>query len=293
MELGDFGLWQPSFLTTVAVAREIEEVGFQTLWIGGESPDLAHASELLAATDNLVIGTSIVNVWQGEPATVAEAYLRLAERFPDRFLLGLGVGHPEQNQPYVKPMTALNRYLDVLDRRGVPVGGRALAALGPRMLELAHQRAGGVVPYLVTPEHTHQARLILGQDLLVAPEQKVVVDSQDDRARALARPRIKHPYLGLVNYTNNLRRLGFADDDLAGDGSDRLIDQLAIHGDAVTVVRGLRKHLDAGADHVQIQVIGSRHEPHPRVRDVYTQVYDQEIVDIYRTLATALNLTPA
>ena len=293
MELGAFGLWQPSFLTTVAMAREIEEVGFPTLWIGGESPDLAHASELLAATDNLIIGTSIVNVWHGEPTTAAEAYLRLTQRFPDRFVLGLGVGHREQNQPYAKPMTALNRYLDRLDLHGVPVGGRALASLGPRMLELARQRAGGVVPYLVTPEHTRQARRILGQGLLVAPEQKVVMDSQDDRARALARPRIKHPYLGLVNYTNNLRRLGFTEDDLAGDGSDQLIDQLAIHGDAETVVRGLGKHLDAGADHVQIQVIGSHHAPHPRVRDVYTQVYDTEIVDTYRTLATALNLTPA
>lgn len=293
MELGAFGVWQPSFLTTVAMAREIEEIGFPTLWIGGEPPDLSHAGELLAATNDLIIGTSILNVWHGEPTTAAKAYLRLAERFPDRLLLGLGVGHSEQNQRFAKPMTALNRYLDVLDLCGVPVGGRALAALGPRMLELARQRAAGVVPYLVTPEHTRRARRILGQDLLVAPEQKVVVDGQEDRARALARPRIKHPYLGLVNYTNNLRRLGFADDDLAGDGSDQLIDQLAIHGDAETVVRGLRKHIDAGADHVQIQVIGSRHLPHPRVRDVYTQVYDREMVDTYRTLAAALNLTPA
>jgi probable F420-dependent oxidoreductase len=293
MELGAFGVWQPSFLTTVVMAREIEEIGFATLWIGGEPPDLSHAGELLAATNDLIIGTSILNVWHGEPTTAAKAYLRLAERFPDRLLLGLGVGHSEQNQQFAKPMTALNRYLDVLDLCGVPVGGRALAALGPRMLELARQRAAGVVPYLVTPEHTRRARSILGQDLLVAPEQKVVVDSQEDRARALARPRIKHPYLGLVNYTNNLRRLGFTDGDLVGDGSDQLIDQLAIHGDAETVVRGLRKHIDAGADHVQIQVIGSRHLPHPRVRDVYTQVYDREIVDTYRTLAAALNLTPA
>jgi probable F420-dependent oxidoreductase len=238
MELGAFGVWQPSFLTTVAMAREIEEIGFPTLWIGGEPPDLSHAGELLAATNDLIIGTSILNVWHGEPTTAAKAYLRLAERFPDRLLLGLGVGHSEQNQQFAKPMTALNRYLDVLDLCGVPVGGRALAALGPRMLELTRQRAAGVVPYLVTPEHTRRARSILGQDLLVAPEQKVVVDSQEDRARALARPRIKHPYLGLVNYTNNLRRLGFTDGDLVGDGSDQLIDQLAIHGDAETVVRG-------------------------------------------------------
>jgi alkanesulfonate monooxygenase SsuD/methylene tetrahydromethanopterin reductase-like flavin-dependent oxidoreductase (luciferase family) len=119
------------------------------------------------------------------------------------------------------------------------------------------------------------------------------VDSDADRARALARPRIKHPYLGLVNYTNNLRRLGFSDDDLAGDGSDELIDQLALHGDAETVARGLRRHIDAGADHVQIQVIGSQHVPHSDVPDVNLQVYDQEVFDTYRTLAAALCLRQA
>ena len=293
MQVGNFGLWQPSHLTTMAMAREIEEIGFPTLWIGGELPDLEHASELLAGTDKLIIGTSIVNIWQGDPTTAAEAYLRIAERFPGRFLLGLGVGHREQNGAYTNPMAALNRYLDVLDLHGVPVAARVLAALGPKTLKLAHQRAGGVVPYLVTPEHTRRARGVLGPGLLVAPEQKVVVDSQADRARAFARPRITHPYLGLVNYTNNLRRLGFTDDDLAGDGSDRLIDQLAVHGDAETVARGLRRHLDAGADHVQIQVIGSRHQPHPRVPNVYLQVYDQEVFDAYRKLAAALSLTPA
>ena len=255
--------------------------------------NLEHASELLAGTDKLMIGTSIVNIWQGDPTTAAEAYLRIAERFPGRFLLGLGVGHREQNGAYTNPMAALNRYLDVLDLHGVPVAARVVAALGPKTLKLAHQRAGGVVPYLVTPEHTRRARGVLGPGLLVAPEQKVVVDSHADRARALARPRIKHPYLGLVNYTNNLRRLGFTDDDLAGDGSDRLIDQLAVHGDAETVAPGLRRHLDAGADHVQIQVIGSRHEPHPGVPNVYLQVYDQEVFDTYRKLAAALSLTPA
>jgi probable F420-dependent oxidoreductase len=293
MHLGNFGVWQPSHFTTMAMAREIEEIGFPTLWISGEFPDLVHATELLTATHDLIIGTSIVNIWKGEPTFTAEAYLRVAERFPGRFLLGLGVGHREQIGSYVKPMAALNRYLDVLDLHGVPVEGRVLAALGPKTLELAHQRAGGVVPYLVTPEHTRRARSILGPGLLVAPEQKVVVDSDADRARALARPRIKHPYLGLVNYTNNLRRLGFSDDDLAGDGSGELIDQLALHGDAETVARGLRRHIDAGADHVQIQVIGSQHVPHSDVPDVNLQVYDQEVFDTYRTLAAALCLRQA
>jgi probable F420-dependent oxidoreductase len=293
MQLGAFGIWQPSALTTVAIAREIETLGYSALWIGGESPDLAHARELLTATDNLVIGTSIVNIWQGDPATTAKACLQITEGFPDRFLLGLGVGHREQTGHYAKPLAALNQYLDVLDKHGVPVQGRALAALGPRTLELAHQRAGGVVPYLVTPEHTRRARRILGDGLLVAPEQKVVVDGDAERARAQARPRIKHPYLGLVNYTNNLRRLGFTDEDLAGEGSDELIDQLVIHGDAETVVRGLNKHLEAGADHVQIQVIGSRHVPHPQISDVYIQVYDEDVFATYRKVAAALKLAPA
>lgn len=290
MKLGAFGIWQPSALTTAEMARGIEDMGYPALWISGESPDLARASELLAATDDLVIGTSIVNIWQGDPATTAEAYLQIAERFPDRFVLGLGVGHREQTGPYAKPLAALNQYLDALDQHGVPVQGRALAALGPKALELARQRTGGVVPYLVTPEHTRRARQILGEGFLIAPEQKVVVDADPERARAQARPRIKHPYLGLVNYTNNLRRLGFTDEDLAGDGSDELIDELAIHGDVETVVRGLDRHLEAGADHVQIQVLGSRHVPHPRIADVYIQVYDEEIFAVYRKLAAALKL---
>jgi probable F420-dependent oxidoreductase len=280
-------------MTTIAMARDIEQMGFPTLWIGGESTGLTHASELLSATDQLTVGTSIVNIWQGEPKTTAEAWLRISERFPDRFLLGLGVGHREQNRHYGKPLEALNRYLDVLDLHGVPVTGRVLAALGPKTLDLARERTGGVVPYLVTPEHTRRARSILGPGMLVAPEQKVVVDDQVDRARALARPRIKHPYLGLVNYTNNLRRLGFTDDDLAGDGSDTLIDQLVLHGDAETVARGLHKHLDAGADHVQIQVIGSQRQPHSTVPDVELQVYNEEVFDTYRALAVTLALAPA
>jgi probable F420-dependent oxidoreductase len=293
MQLGTFGVWQPSHLTTAAMARDIEEIGFPTLWIGGESSDLVHASELLDATDNLIIGTSVVNIWRSALAVTAEAYLRIVERFPGRFLLGVGVGHREQTASYVQPIAAMNRFLDVLDLRGVPVRDRVLAALGPKMLELARQRSGGVIPYLVTTEHTRRARAVLGPDLLVAPEQKVVVDGYADRARAMARPRIKHPYLGLINYTNNLRRLGFTDADLAGDGSDELIDQLALHGDAETVARGLRAHIDAGADHVQIQVIGSAHQSHPDVPDVYLQVYDRQVFDAYRALAAALSLTPA
>jgi probable F420-dependent oxidoreductase len=293
MRLGEFGIWQPSAFTTEDMARDIEAMGYSALWLGGERPDLAHAEDILAATQNIVVGTSILSIWSGGAAVAAQSYLRLAARFQDRFLLGIGVGHPEQFQSYTKPMESLNQYLDVLDQQGVPKHCRALASLGPTSLTTARERSGGVVPYLVTPEHTRRARGVLGAGPLLAPEQKVVLGTDARQSRALARPRIKHPYLGLVNYTNNLRRLGFTEEDLAGDGSDRLIDELVVHGDAPAVAKGLRRHLDAGADHVQIQVIGTNTMRHPQVQDVILQVYDQEVFDTYRTLATALNLTPA
>lgn len=158
---------------------------------------------------------------------------------------------------------------------------------------LAADRTAGAVPYLVTPEHTRRARTALGPQRILAPEQKVVLESAPERARTLARPRIKHPYLGLVNYTNNLRRLGFTDEDLAGDGSDRLIDQLAVHGDAATVARGVRGHLAAEANHVQIQVVGEHSAPHPRMPEVLLQVYDEEVFGIYESLAGALGIESA
>jgi probable F420-dependent oxidoreductase len=142
-----------------------------------------------------------------------------------------------------------------LDAAGVPVEGRALAALGPKVLRLSGERTAGAHPYLTTPEHTRQAREILGAGPLLAPEQKVVLDTDPERARATGRPAVRYPYLSLVNYLNNLRRLGWSEDDLADGGSDRLIDELAVHGDAETVAAGVRAHLVAGADHVNIQVL--------------------------------------
>ena len=290
MNLGKYGVWQPGYATTPEMAKQIEDLGYTALWLGGPSPDLAGIDEILDATDHLVVGSSIYNVHRGDPQTVAQAYHRIEEKFPDRFLLGLGVGHPEQVEGYLAPMTAIQKFLDGLDHHAVPRDRRALAALGPKMLGIARDRTGGTVPYLVTPEHTRRARRILGPDRLVIPEQKVVLESDPDIARALARPRIKHPYLGLVNYTNNLRRLGFGESDLAGDGSDHLIDQLAVHGDAATVARGLDAHFTAGADHVQIQVIGERSVRHPVMSEVLVQVYDDAVVRVYQTLAEALQL---
>ncbi|KLI06941.1 F420-dependent oxidoreductase [Mycolicibacterium conceptionense] len=274
------------------MAKRIEDLGYATLWLGGPEPDLSGIDDLLAATDQLVVASSIYNIYRGDPETLAAAYRRIQRSYPDRLLLGLGVGHPEQVGDYRTPMAALNGFLDVLDEHGLPREKRALAALGPKMLALAAERSAGSVPYLVTPEHTRRARAALGSQGLLAPEQKVVLDSDPERARSLARPRIKHPYLGLVNYTNNLRRLGFTDEDLAGDGSDRLIDQLTVHGDAATVARGLREHLVAGANHVQIQVVGERSAPHPQMSDVVLQVYDEDAFRIYESLAEALGIAP-
>ena len=153
------------------------------------------------------------------------------------------------------PEALLLHYLDELDEAGVPVARRLLAALGPRMLALSAARSAGAHPYLVTPAHTRRARAILGEDALLAPEQKVVLEPDPARARAIGRPAVEKPYLGLVNYTNNLRSLGFDDGDLAGGGSDRLIDALVAHGDAATVADELRQHLAAGADHVAVNLL--------------------------------------
>lgn len=285
--LRGYGVWQAAAFTTPAMAAYLEELGYSGLWLGGPGVDLAGIDELLEATESLVVGSSIVNVWSGDPAALAVAYQRVTSRFPGRFVLGIGAGHREQSQGYVRPMDAVRRFLDGLDAGGVPASGRVLAALGPKMLELAAERAGGVVPYLVPPRHTRMAREALGSGF-VAPEQKVVVDSDPVRALGVARPRVEHPYLGLTNYTSNLRRLGFSEDDLAGGGSDRLIEELVALGGVEEVVRRLGEHRAAGADHVVVQVITGKYQMHPRLPGVRLQVYDDEVMGVYRELAGGL-----
>ena len=179
-------------------------------------------------------------------------------------LLGLGIGHPEATAEYQRPCAKLVSYLDELDDLKVPADGRVLAALGPRVLALAADRSAGAHPYLVTPEHTRRARQILGAGPLLAPEQKVVLETNPERARAIARPRVQNPYLGMTNYLSNLRQLGWTDADFADGGSDALIDALVVHGDASALGRGVTAHLDAGADHVAVQVLGS--DPLPALR---------------------------
>jgi probable F420-dependent oxidoreductase len=274
--LGRFGVWRGASQVTPELALGLERLGYGTLWLGS-SPEghLTQVDELLDATTTLTLATGIVNMWQDDAHTVAASFRRIDARHPGRFLLGVGAGHREATQSYAKPYETLARYVDVLRADGVPADSLVLAALGPRVLRLCADRAGGAHPYLVPPEHTRQARKILGPGPLLAPEQKVVLEADPEKARAIGRPRVRNPYLGLVNYTANLRRLGWGDEDLADGGSDALIDALVAHGSGEQVAARLAEHFDAGADHVCVQLLTAP---------------GADLLDEFRKLAEALGL---
>jgi probable F420-dependent oxidoreductase len=270
IELGRYGIWRRWPDVDAQLAAEVEALGYGAIWLGG-SPrgDLEAAESLLAATERIAVATGIVNMWTTPAAEVGPSYRRLADKYPDRFLLGVGIGHPEATQEYRKPYATMVEYLDGLDAEKVPQSARALAALGPKALQLSADRAWGTHPYLTTPEHTRQARELLGAGALIAPEQKVVVDTDAARARSVGRPVVDTPYLKLRNYRSNLLRLGFAEDELDDGGSDRLIDALVARGDAATVAARLTEHLDAGADHVAVQVLtADGASPLPALREL-------------------------
>jgi probable F420-dependent oxidoreductase len=273
-DLGKLGIWAPEANLSAELARELERAGYGTIWIGS-SPggELNIVPELLAATDHLVVATGIVNIWTDDARDIAAVRRRIVGDFPGRFLLGIGAGHPEAASDYRHPYQALVDYLDVLDAEDVPADERVLAALGPKVLRLARDRTAGAHPYLVPPQHTREARAILGDGVLLAPEQKVVVESDPVKARAIGRPVVAKPYLALTNYLANLRRLGWTDEDFADGGSDRLIDGLVSHGDAETAIVRVREHLEAGADHVAIQLITEK---------------GTDPLEAYRALASAL-----
>jgi len=259
MKLGRYGVFGRAAVLTAERARLMESLGFAAIWQGGSPPaDLAHVSALLDATSTVKLATGIVNVWTADAVEVARSYHRIEAAHPGRFLLGIGVGHPETVAAYQSPYQTLVNYLDVLDAEGVPVERRVLAALGPRVLRLAAARAAGAHPYLVTPDHTRLAREILGPEKLLAPEQRIVLEADPAQARELGRPSVVKPYLSLVNYTTNLQRIGFTEQDVAGQGSDRLIDGLVISGDDAEIGRRLAEHHQAGADHVAVQIIAGR-----------------------------------
>jgi probable F420-dependent oxidoreductase len=270
VDLGRYGVWRGQWGLSPEFAVEAEALGYGAVWVGGSPPgDLKLIESLLDATQRIVIATGIVNMWATPAAEVAKSFHRIEAKHPGRFLLGVGIGHPEQTSKYRSPYATMVDYLDQLDDADVPVAGRALAALGPKALRLAADRTAGAHPYLTTPEHTREARGIIGDGVLLAPEQKVVLDTDADRARALGRPVVDKPYLHLVNYRSNLLRLGWSEADLDDGGSDALIDALVAHGDAKSVAQRLTAHLDAGADHVCVQVLtADGADPVPALREL-------------------------
>jgi probable F420-dependent oxidoreductase len=270
IDMGRYGIWRGQWGLSPEFAVEAEALGYGAVWIGGSPPgDLKLIESLLDATQRIVIATGIVNMWATPAAEVAESFHRIEAKHPGRFLLGVGIGHPEQTSKYRSPYATMVDYLDQLDDADVPAAGRALAALGPKALRLAADRTAGAHPYLTTPEHTREARAIIGDGVLLAPEQKVVLDTDAERARAIGRPVVDRPYLHLVNYRSNLLRLGWSEADLDDGGSDALIDALVAHGDAETVAARLTAHLDAGADHVCVQVLTADDaDPVPALREL-------------------------
>ena len=271
MPLGQFGIWR-SHQEGLGPAPEIEALGFGALWVGG-SPSLAEARACLDATSTLTVATGILNVWRHEPADVAAGHADLRRTFGERFLLGVGIGHPEATSEYKKPLTKMSEFLDGLDQAEPPVprDQRVVAALGPKMLDLAAERSLGAHPYFTTTEHTRFARERMGPDALIAPEVAVVVDPEPGSAREIARAYAARS-LRLTNYADNLRRFGYSEQDLADGGSDRLIDAVVPHGSPEAIAEAVQAHLDAGADHVCLQPVGHGHEP----------------LDDYRALAAAL-----
>ncbi|CAL9552777.1 LLM class F420-dependent oxidoreductase [Streptomyces sp. Tu 3180] len=262
--IGRYGIWSvglrsedPSRRGELAEsAAELEELGFGAVWLGGNSA-ARHAVPLVEATSALTVGTSIQSIWQYEAEEAAAGFAELEAAHPGRFLLGLGVSHAKLADRYRRPYSSLVAYLDALDAAGVPAGRRVVAALGPRTLELSRDRTLGAIPYLVTPEHTAQARGLLGEAPLLAPELKVVLEPDPARARALARASLA-PYLALPNYTNNFLRLGFTEDDLADGGSDRLVDAVFAWGEESRIRDRVDTFLSAGADHVALQIVDDR-----------------------------------
>jgi len=253
--LGRFGVWTFG-APKPDQAVEIEKLGYGAVWIGGSpAGDLKYVEPILEATETLQVATGIINVWTVKADEVAEAYHRVEQAYPGRFLLGVGIGHPEHTEEYRKPYDVLVEYLDALDVAKVPTSRRVIAALGPKVLKLSAARSAGAHPYLTTPEHTGQARNIVGNTVYLAPEHKVVLTTDAEEARKIGRDTVDF-YLNLSNYLNNWKRLGFTDDDIAKPGSDKLIDAVVAHGTPEAVAARLNEHLAAGADTVTIQVRG-------------------------------------
>ncbi len=286
MQLGKLGVWAFTDTMTAqdaaAFAVRAERWGYSTFWVPesfGRNP-FPFAAWLLARTDKLVVATGIASIYARDPLAMRAAQMTLAEQSGGRFLLGLGVSHAHmvervRGQPYdPKPVSRMRTYLEQMAKAPYRAPAPAerppivLAALGPKMLELAGRMADGAHPYNVTPEHTAEARRILGPDKWLLTEQKVLLERDPAKARAVARQAIGF-YLSAPNYINNLKRLGFGDADLAGTGSDRLVDALVAWGDLDAIRSRIQAHWDAGADQVCVQALNPDPEkarlPHEEV----------------------------
>jgi probable F420-dependent oxidoreductase len=272
-DLGRVGIWtfaldQLPAARAREAAAELETMGWGAIWIPeavGRDP-LVSAALLLSATQRCVVATGIASIYARDPLAMTSGWHALSEAFPNRFVLGLGVSHRPMVEGmrggvYRAPLATMHAYLDGMDRApylaAPPTAPpeRVLAALGPKMLQLARDRTRGAHPYLVTPEHTATARSILGPDRLLAPEQKVLLETDPDRARRIARESLAVYLPSLPNYVNNVRRLGFTDDDLGDPLSDRLVDALVAWGTIDSIAARIRAHHDAGADHVAVHVL--------------------------------------
>ena len=262
--LSGTGVWSPELrygdpAEIADLAAELESLGFSALWMPDVGGDVLGALDhLLASTSSVVIATGILNIWMHTAAEVGEWRAGLSDADRDRLLLGIGISHAplidaQPGMSWQRPLATTRAYLDAMDEAGIPVDARCVAALGPKMLELARDRSAGAHPYLVTPEHTARARDTLGAGALLAVEQGVVLETEPDRARDVARQALGI-YATLPNYVNNWKRLGFTDED-AESLSDRLVDALVAWGDPDTVADRVQAHRDAGADHVCVQVI--------------------------------------
>jgi probable F420-dependent oxidoreductase len=274
-KLGPVGVWSFALQRLAAAeageaARAFESDGHAAAWIPeslGSKELFSHAAILLAATDRLVFASGIANIHARDPMAMANGAKTLGEAYPGRFVLGIGVSHAPsvatRGGTYGKPLETMRGYLDAMDAAQYaapepdPPVPLVLAALGPRMLELAAERADGAHPYFVPVEHTAFARKHLGPEPFLGVEQTAVLTTDIAEGRRIARAFGRH-YLALPNYANNLRRVGWGDEDLAGEGSDRLIDAVIAIGDIDAIVARVRAHLDAGADHVCVQFRAER-----------------------------------
>ncbi|MBW8784156.1 MAG: TIGR03620 family F420-dependent LLM class oxidoreductase [Novosphingobium sp.] len=261
LDLGRVGIWSTSVRFSpegADAAKELEQLGFRTVWVPGgvDAGVIETLDQLLDQTATLKLATGIINIWKHEPAELAAWWHGEAPERQERLFLGLGVSHgPLIGEAWEKPLAKMRGFLDGLDAAGMPRDRLCLAALGPKMLELAAARTAGAHPYMVTARHTAFARKTMGPDALLAPEQGVVLESDPARAREIARGFVSH-YARLPNYANSWRREGFSDAEIESL-ADRLIDALIAWGDVDAIRARVDEHFAGGADHVCLQVIGA------------------------------------